>query len=269
MIIQDMNFNDRNIVRCAIVTPTHNYGTHIHEFSEILYVLKGCIESTVEGKTTVLKSGDLAVITPFKPHSTYTPTECELFICVISNDFLIDIIPQEELFAGYQSSAFTPSDVLNAYLCKNFVKAGLEAYTDKTESSLRTTKACVHAILDEFTRNTERSVGSKNRTVLSDVILYINKNFQKPITLKEVAKELGYVPGHISHCLAPISGMSFSGLLNSTRVEYAKKLLLGKKMSNIDIAYECGYANERSFDRAFKEITSLTPNEYKKKREPR
>ncbi len=264
MIIQEINFNDKTVARCGVLTPTHNYGTHIHEFSEILFVLKGSIESTVEGKTDVLNEGDLAVITPFKPHSTYTPNFCELFICVVSNDFLIDIIPHNELFAGYEGSAFKPSLELKAYLDKNFVSAGIEAYTDQTERAIRTTKACVHAILDEFTKCTERSIRSKNRDVLSNVILYLNQNFKNPITLKSVAHDLGYAPGHISHCLSEIPEISFTMLLNSIRIEYAKNLLLSKEFSNIDIAYECGFTNERSFYRSFMRIVGKTPKEYTK-----
>jgi AraC-like DNA-binding protein len=32
----------------------------------------------------------------------------------------------------------------------------------------------------------------------------------------------------------------------------------------IDIALECGYANERSFYRAFSRVTGMTPGEYRK-----
>ena len=35
-------------------------------------------------------------------------------------------------------------------------------------------------------------------------------------------------------------------------------------MKIIDIAYECGYDNEKSFYRAFSQVTGMTPGQYKK-----
>ena len=32
----------------------------------------------------------------------------------------------------------------------------------------------------------------------------------------------------------------------------------------IDIAFECGFANERSFYRAFQSVTGMTPGEYRR-----
>ena len=41
-----------------------------------------------------------------------------------------------------------------------------------------------------------------------------------------------------------------------------KKLSSGEKM--INIAYECGFTNLRTFNRAFKRVYNMTPSEYKK-----
>lgn len=265
MIIQPSNFGKQSAVRFGINEPTHNYGSHIHEFSEIIYVLEGSIESTVDGKTELLSKGDIGVITPFKVHSTFTPDTCRLAIFVLSNDFLLDFIQQDELFRGYCSSAFTPSTALAAYLGGKdgkFVTAAHKFATQKAPDAYRTTKACIHAILDEFTQKVTAGADSVQKNILAEMILYLHTHYKENVSLISVAKALGYAPGYISHRLEALPNVNFTTLLNSIRIETAKNLLLTKKYTNVEIAYECGYSCERSFYRAFSKIVGMTPKEY-------
>ena len=262
MIVQKRNFGKQSALRFGINEPKHDYGSHIHEFSEVLYVLDGSIESTVDGKTALLRTGDLAVIPPLKVHSTFTPESCRLAVFVLSNDFLLDFIPHDELFSGYSAYNFTPSPQLTAYLNEKFIKAVIEFRTTQSQSSYRTTKACVHAILDEFTQTVELCPTSVQRNILADVILYLNEHYKENISLSSVSKALGYAPGYISHCLEDLPQMNFATLLNSIRIETAKNLLLTKQYTNLEIAFECGFSCERSFYRAFLRIVGMTPKEY-------
>ena len=40
--------------------------------------------------------------------------------------------------------------------------------------------------------------------------------------------------------------------------------MLSTDLKVIDIAYECGYSSEKSFHRAFQQVTGTTPGKYKK-----
>ncbi|NCP53515.1 MAG: AraC family transcriptional regulator, partial [Flavobacteriales bacterium] len=54
--------------------------------------------------------------------------------------------------------------------------------------------------------------------------------------------------------------------LNELRIEHASKLLMDKKEASIaDIAYECGFRNISNFNRQFKMIKVMPPNNFKKK----
>jgi AraC-like DNA-binding protein len=59
--------------------------------------------------------------------------------------------------------------------------------------------------------------------------------------------------------------MNFFELINKFRIEEAINLLLEDENGNlniIDIAYEVGYNNKVTFNKAFKKNTSLTPTEF-------
>jgi transcriptional regulator GlxA family with amidase domain len=58
--------------------------------------------------------------------------------------------------------------------------------------------------------------------------------------------------------------MNFRKLINSLRVDHAKNLLISQKFKMIDVAYECGFTGDRTFYRAFGEITGMSPTEYRR-----
>lgn len=60
---------------------------------------------------------------------------------------------------------------------------------------------------------------------------------------------------------------NFNAYLNHYRIEYACKLLKDKKntASILEVSIECGYRTLSTFNKAFKDITSLTPSEFRNK----
>lgn len=261
MIVQYRNFGQERVIRCGIHEPTHNYGSHIHQYSELLHVLEGSIESTVDGKTEIVHAGETVVITPLRIHSTYTPSYCKIFICVFSNDFILNYIPSKELYGGYKSSVFKPSDILRSYMEGKFIPSALN-YKPRVLSANRAVQAGLHAIFAEFTASTEQSEHYAPNNALAQILTYTSEHFKERLTLNSVGKALGYTAGYVSHCLDALPQMNFRDVLNSFRVEYAKNLLLHSDRSNIDIALESGFSCERSFYRTFLQATHTTPKEY-------
>ena len=262
MIVQHTNFGTHSIIKCGI-HENHNYGLHIHQSAEIVYVMKGEITSTINGKDYTFSEGDFTILTPLTVHNTVTPVYSEIFICVLSNDFFADILTEKELYDGYADPRFVPSPALAAYLKENFIDAAVSYAFEHDITGYRTTKACLHAIFAEYTKKVARSESRVQQNVLSKLVIYLSEHFSEELTISSVGKAIGYTSGHISHCLNPLKGVNFAFLLNSFRIDHAKKLLRTTELSNIDIAYECGYANERSFYRQFKRVTGKTPSQYK------
>ena len=80
----------------------------------------------------------------------------------------------------------------------------------------------------------------------------------------DVASELGTNTTYISACLNGQLGVSFPVFVARYRVEYAQSLMLrepGKRLSKV--AEESGFADDASFFRTFKQITGVTPSEWK------
>jgi len=85
--------------------------------------------------------------------------------------------------------------------------------------------------------------------------------------LENLSKEIKIPRHHISELLNIYNKKSFSELINSYRVEEAKKMLLDKKYRNIKISsigYDAGFNSRTTFYFWFKRLTGISPFSYQK-----
>ena len=264
MYIQLQNFGYDSSIKSTYHEGQYECIERIHQFPEIIYILDGSVEITVDGVKEYANAGDLAVITPFRAHSFHTPTYCKIWIGVISDDFASDYISGDNLHMSGKHAVFTPSDSLRNYILDHFP----QRYDNQTSlgndlTQYRSIKALVYTVFEEYTRTVPQISTKLKNNALASVLIYMREHYKESIDLPEVASKLGYTPTYISHCISAIPNMNFRKLLNSLRIDYAKELLLSKNFKMIDIALECGYSGERTFYRAFQEIVGMTPNEYR------
>ncbi len=92
-------------------------------------------------------------------------------------------------------------------------------------------------------------------------------HLQTDLTLHSLSKTLNTNSSYLSRIIQLNYNYNFSTFLNKHRIIEAQKMILDKKFAHytIDaISHECGYKSKSTFNKAFKEITGLTPNEYKR-----
>ncbi len=87
---------------------------------------------------------------------------------------------------------------------------------------------------------------------------------QKGLRLSDVAAQLATNKTYISAVVNSVSGTNFTDLINSYRVEYAKKLMKEHPdMRHEDVADAAGFSSRTAFLRVFKKHTGLSPTEWK------
>ena len=269
MFIQNTNFGQNARINCGHVTEQHNSGNHLHQYFELELVLDGEIEITVSGKKHIARTGDIAIIPPFKVHSFYTPVRVEMRIMTIPTMFLPETVDFDELVADRDKFVFKASDALWAYL----VATGFHTMRTKRSISLpdelpflHRFRATVHLILAEFLSVTEARPMAASENTLARILLYVSSHFTEDITLASIGEALGYNPKYVSACFSMIEGVSFRDFLNSLRIEKAKGLLRSSDSTVLAIALECGFKNESTFHRVFLDVTGTTPAKYKKEK---
>ena len=90
--------------------------------------------------------------------------------------------------------------------------------------------------------------------------------FKQPdIRITDIAARLATNRTYISAIIKSLSGENFSNMINGYRVRYAQKLMKEHPdMSVTEIAEESGFSSRSAFYRNFKEMTGLSPAEWKK-----
>ena len=102
-----------------------------------------------------------------------------------------------------------------------------------------------------------------SNNVVAKLFMYLNEHFCEDIDLETVSEHLGYNKTYLSRCINNIPGVNFRKLINSLRIDRAKTLLLTTDYTILNIAMECGFTNERTFQRVFIETVGKTPREYR------
>jgi len=104
--------------------------------------------------------------------------------------------------------------------------------------------------------------GSLSECVRNSVI-YLQNNFQKPVTLKEVADDVHVNPSYLSRTFKKEMGTSFSAYLTKLRLDNAKHYLENSQENIKCIAYESGFKNPSYFHTVFKNNTGISPTSFR------
>ncbi|WP_068782307.1 helix-turn-helix domain-containing protein [Paenibacillus sp. GM2] len=106
-----------------------------------------------------------------------------------------------------------------------------------------------------------RKQRGSNKLIL-EMLAYIEEHFRESeFSLAHLAETFGLSPTYISKLFKEHTEKNFIDYLIETRIHAALGLLTDKNRKINDIAEEVGYINTRSFLRAFKKYTGMTPSE--------
>lgn len=100
---------------------------------------------------------------------------------------------------------------------------------------------------------------------INSVIIYIEKNIDKPLNLDDIACHANFSPFHFHRIFTALERETPAGFILRLRVEKVARLLQEQKNTSItEIAYSCGFSNYTSFNRAFKKHFGMTAQEFRK-----
>lgn len=111
--------------------------------------------------------------------------------------------------------------------------------------------------------NVENFKNSKLSGIISEAINYITKNYNKDISLDDVATELNMSYHYFSKFFKDTIGKNFVDYLTELRIEKSKELLKDNTISIKSICYEIGYHDPNYFSKIFRKATGMTPTEYR------
>ncbi len=98
---------------------------------------------------------------------------------------------------------------------------------------------------------------------LSQVLAHIRKHLDQPLTLDDLARATGLSAFQIGQRLKRHFGLTPKQYILRSRVEKARHLLSATRQPLSEVALACGFSDQSSLTRQFKQSAGLTPKAYR------
>ena len=106
----------------------------------------------------------------------------------------------------------------------------------------------------------------KHLQKLKMVLARIEKDYDKKLTVQDMADECGYSASHFMRWFKEATGSGFSAYLIEYRLGRAAQALHSSNDTILEIAEQSGFENLSNFNRLFKKRFEMTPSQFRKQR---
>lgn len=238
---------------CHAFEHFQSYVPRFHIHVELLCLTQGSVSVTVEGKEHTLRAGEVAILFPYLVHSYEESADAKGIIVM----FDPTTTPFESTLMTSKPKCFYREDI---GLCPLLERA--EVVYKK--GRYKTAAAYLHAALGELLDVLElEERQNAERKVLVRLLSYCEQNYTNPITVESVAKALYISPSYVSKTFSQKLRFNFRDYINALRIQKAKFLLRDTDKQILQIMAECGFRNQSSFNRVFRENGGKSPKEYR------
>lgn len=103
----------------------------------------------------------------------------------------------------------------------------------------------------------------KNTDVVDEIREYIRNNYAENLNATDIASRFFLNASYLSSMFKEKTGMNMSAYIEAVRMEKAKQLLCGSKLSVTEIAMRTGYAEPNYFSKVFRKYAGISPRQYR------
>ena len=108
----------------------------------------------------------------------------------------------------------------------------------------------------------------KMKVLIINKIHFSNKETGKINFSKYLSKEIGKNYSHLSSLFSSKEGITIEKFIIHQKIEKVKELLTYNELTLSEIAYSAGYSSVQHLSNQFKQVTGMSPSNFKKLKEP-
>ncbi len=237
----------------AFIYKDIEWTAHFHENFELIYCMEGTQTVHIDQEEYELMPGEMILIPPNRVHFFKTDSISRVWVGVFSADHIALFAKQ---YSSRSFSSFRCDEHIERYLKEVlFFEGTPERYI---------LKSALYAVCSECKKKAAILDEKVSADVYNKILDYISKNYNTSITLKTMAKDLGYEYHYFSSVFHNCFSMNFKEFINIYRYQKACDLIVHDKYSITEIAMKSGFQSIRSFNDVFKALSGVTPSEYRK-----
>ncbi len=246
---------------------------HYHKQLELLFVIDGQLEVSLEDETYDLNKGDVLLIGASELHRDRTPQSSDYIVLQFELDRFFDqtSIP----YLKYFSETHLPLSKAN-YIFRQFpevqqnasdlIQRILQESQQKNSGYELAVSIHIKQLLLLLLRNDNRKVlleqDNFDKVRLKPVLDYIDAHLDERIAVEEVCKIANMSYYYFVKYFKKTLGMSFTEYVNYRKVKAAEKLLLTQDLSIAEISDRVGMPNMAHFYKMFKKYNDCSPKQF-------
>ncbi len=124
-------------------------------------------------------------------------------------------------------------------------------------------KDYLYEIIRYFSEQLNLCSSSGNSDIMTDILYYIDHNYEKSLKLETLAPLFGYSSSYLGKLFARKTGESFNTYLDRVRIRHAASMIARGNLHIYEISERVGYRNVDYFYKKFRKYTNMTPLEYR------
>ena len=229
-----------------------------HPHCEVICVLRGELPVVVSGEERRLVGGEGAFIFPYVTHSYQEAPDTEVAVILFD--------PKITYFDALLTSKRPRSPFISDAISVLPVFERLCALNKSTDRELK--KGAIgylNGVIAELSSSlTLEQCDPDENDVSKRILEYCSEHYSEDISIKSVSEALFISQSYVSRVFAKKLCYGFREYINLLRIERAKRLLATTDEPVLDVMLECGFKNQSSFNRIFREIVGVSPKQYRK-----
>jgi AraC-like DNA-binding protein/mannose-6-phosphate isomerase-like protein (cupin superfamily) len=254
-----------------------------HEVFEMVYIKKGSAVFEIAGKPAHIGPNDIIIIKPNQLHKFIVKSEAGCEFIVLNFKFTNQVggeISETSLedFLNFVSSKETGAFISLKVSQKNEIITLLNRILKERDSTEIGSDFLNYLFVMELFVFISRALkmewessikykSPKLKELIEISAKFINNNFEREISLGDIAKFVFLSPSYFTRAFKEEMGISPISYLLKVRVSRAKELLGETDLKISDIALSVGFSNQQRFNEIFKKYSGHTPLQYRKQGE--
>lgn len=253
---------------------------HWHEEMEIIYVIEGNINITIQNNEYTVHKNEIALIAPESIHSIRQHNdEPAVYFNILFRFSMLSggeeaICKKKYLDPIYERKFIMPEYLDDSNPIKSELEPLINNLTDinwpdgnKNEFLIKARLLEIMHIIKNHCKKAqgdEKNANEVNRKIKKSLI-YLETNYHENITIAQIAKVSNFSESYFSKLFRQLTGSSFTRYLKDYRLERAAQMLRNSDSRVSDVAFLVGFNNLSYFTRAFKTKYKINPKAYKEK----
>ena len=271
MWYENIQYNKSMPLKVLLVGTEHS-GEHWHSAIEIILVLKGVINITVEGESQLVSAGEMLLINSNCCHCSDGVNGENLHIVFqINPDFFIGYYEEFNHYIKFSPDVQTEVNKNVYETIRSCAARIVLEYKDKKDAYEIAVIGLLNEMLASIIRYYPHYVRYDHRNLLKDenmrrldrIMSYVDENFTEELKITELASKERLSVTYFSHFIKNYIGMPLRDYIITKRIDRAKYLILSSNKSIAQISVECGFSDYQSFSKLFKKRVECAPSDYR------